>query len=246
VPAFRIVVAYDGTDFVGWQRQAAGVSVQGLIEEALQPLDGREVTVTGAGRTDAGVHAVGQVASFTLARDVDASTVARAVNARLPPEVRVVSAAPADSAFHARFDARSKTYRYRIWNADVVSPFERRYVWHLTGALDAEAMDAAARLLEGRHDFGAFQAAENDAATTIRTLYSSRVSVSSPPQIFYDVAGDGFLRHMVRTIVGTLVEIGRGRRPPAWMRDVLTSGDRTRAGQTAPAPGLFLMGVHYD
>src|SRR5262249_33194159 len=117
MPTFKIVVAYDGTDFVGWQRQAAGVSVQGLIEEALQPIEGREVPVTGAGRTDAGVHALGQVASFTLAREIDASTVARAVNARLPPEVRVVSADLAAPAFHARFDARSKTYRYRIWNA---------------------------------------------------------------------------------------------------------------------------------
>jgi tRNA pseudouridine38-40 synthase len=246
VPTFKVVLAYDGTDFVGWQRQAAGVSVQGLIEDALQPLEGRHVTVTGAGRTDAGVHALGQVASFTLSREIDAATVARAANARLPPEVRVVSAVEAEDGFHARFGARSKTYRYRIWNADFVSPFDRRYVWHLPGTLDVSAMDAAARLLDGRHDFSAFQAAENDAATTVRTLYSSRVSIASPPQVHYDVAGDGFLRYMVRTIVGSLVEIGRGRHPPEWLRDVLVSGDRTLAGQTAPAAGLFLMGVHYD
>jgi tRNA pseudouridine38-40 synthase len=243
---FKIVVAYDGTDFIGWQRQATGVSVQALIEGALEPLDGRAVTVTGAGRTDAGVHALGQVASFTLARDIDAATVGRAVNARLPPDVRIVSVEVAPSTFHARFDARSKTYRYRIWNADFVSPFERRYVWHLAGALDTDAMDRAARVLEGRHDFSAFQAAETDTVTTERTLDSSRISVSSPPEIFYDAAGDGFLRHMVRTIVGSLVDVGRGRRPPEWMRDVLASRDRTRAGQTAPAAGLVLMGVHYD
>jgi tRNA pseudouridine38-40 synthase len=245
VPTFKLTVAYDGTDFVGWQRQASGVSIQGLIEDALVPLDGRHVPVAGAGRTDAGVHAVGQVASFMLARDIDAATLARALNARLPPEVRVVSAEMVPPEFHARFDARSKTYRYRIWNADFVSPFERRYVWHLVGALDPDAMDRAARMLEGRHDFSAFQATETDTATAERTLYSSRVSVSSP-QVFYDVAGDGFLRHMVRTIVGTLVEIGRGRQAAEWMREVLSSRDRTRAGQTAPATGLVLTGVHYD
>ncbi len=243
---FKIVIAYDGTDFIGWQRQATGVSIQALIEDALEPLDGRAVTVTGAGRTDAGVHALGQVASFSLARDIDAATVGRAVNARLPPDVRIVSVDDVPSAFHARFDARSKTYRYRIWNADVVSPFDRRYVWQLVGALDTDAMDRAARVLEGRHDFSAFQAAEADTTTAARTLYSSRISVASPPQVLYDVVGDGFLRHMVRTIVGSLVEIGRRRRPPEWMHDVLTSCDRARAGQTAPAAGLVLMGVHYD
>ncbi len=246
VSTFKIVVAYDGTDFIGWQRQAAGVSVQALIEDALEPLDGRAVTVTGAGRTDAGVHALGQVASFTLERDIDPATVARALNARLPPDVRVVSAEEAAPRFHAQFNARSKSYRYRIWNADVVSPFVRRYVWHLVGALDTDAMDGAARVLEGRHDFSAFQAAETDTVTAERTLYSSRITVSSPSEIVYDVGGDGFLRHMVRTIVGSLVEIGRRRRPPEWMRDVLASRDRTRAGPTAPAAGLFLMGVDYD
>jgi tRNA pseudouridine38-40 synthase len=246
VSSFKIVVAYDGTDFVGWQRQAAGVSVQGLLEEALEPLDGRSVAVTGAGRTDAGVHALGQVASFTLTREIDAATVARALNARLPQQVRVVSAAGAAPSFHARYDARSKTYRYRIFNGDAVSPFERLYVWHLPGGLDVDAMDAAARVLEGRHDFSAFQAAENDAVTTVRTLFSSRVSAANGPEIFYDVAGDGFLRHMVRTIAGSLVEIGRGRRRPEWMREVLDSRDRREAGQTAPAAGLFLMGVHYE
>ena len=242
---FKVVIAYDGTDFVGWQRQASGVSIQALIEDALEPLEGRPVTVAGAGRTDAGVHALGQVASFTLARDVDAATIARAVNARLPHDVRIVAADAVAPSFHARFDARSKTYRYRIWNADVVSPFERRYVWHLPGALDTEGMASAARCLEGRHDFSAFQAAESDAATAERTLQSSRITVV-PPQVFYDVTGDGFLRHMVRTIAGSLVEVGRGRRAPEWMREVLQSRERASAGRTAPASGLFLMGVHYD
>jgi tRNA pseudouridine38-40 synthase len=246
MPTFKIVVAYDGTGFVGWQRQASGVTVQALIEDALQPLEDRPVTVHGAGRTDAGVHAVGQVASFTLTRDIDAGSVVRALNFRLPPDVRVLSAAEAPPAFHARFDARAKTYRYRIWTGDVVSPFERRYVWHVPGPLDVAAMASAAELFEGRHDFAAFQAAENNASSTERTLQFSRLVSAPPPQIVYEVSGDGFLRHMVRTMVGSLVEVGRGRRRPEWIRDVVGSRDRREAGPTAPAAGLFLMGVHYD
>jgi tRNA pseudouridine(38-40) synthase len=165
---FRITVAYDGTDFVGWQRQAAGVSIQGLLEDALRELDGRDVTVMGAGRTDAGVHALGQVAAFAIERPLAADAVVRALNARLPHTVRVLAAEEAPASFRARADARSKTYRYRIWNGDVVSPFERRFVWHVPGALDVDAMRAAARTLVGRHDFAALQTAGSDVRTTER------------------------------------------------------------------------------
>src|SRR5260370_26835972 len=158
MPTFRISLAYDGTGFVGWQRQRAGTSIQGLLEGALRQLDDRDVTVYGAGRTDAGVHALGQVASFMLERRLSADTVVRAMNARLPAAVRVLHAAEVEPTFHARFAARAKTYRYRIWNGDVVSPFEGAYVWHVPAPLDIDAMRTAARLLEGRHDFTAFQA----------------------------------------------------------------------------------------
>ena len=154
---FRITVAYDGTDYVGWQRQATGVSIQGLLEDALRELDGAAVAVAGAGRTDAGVHALGQVAGFALTRTIGADAVMRALNARLPDTVRVLASEEVPPDFHPRFAARSKTYRYRIWNADVMSPFERRYAWHVIGGLDVEAMNTAARALEGRHDFAAFQ-----------------------------------------------------------------------------------------
>src|SRR5262249_40941582 len=156
-------VAYDGTDYVGWQRQASGVSIQGLVEDALRELDGRQVDVMGAGRTDAGVHALGQTASFSLERAIDAATLVRALNAKLPPAVRVRTADVQPAAFNARFDARSKTYRYRIWNGEVLNPFERRYVWHLVNPLDAGAMAAAALALEGTHDFAAFQGTGSDA-----------------------------------------------------------------------------------
>lgn len=241
---FKITLAYDGTDYIGWQRQASGVSVQGLLEEALRELDGREVAVAGAGRTDAGVHALGQVASFVLERAIDAATVRRALNGHLPPDIRVWSAAEAPADFHARFDARSKSYRYRIWNGDVLSPFERRYAWHVTAALDVDAMSRAARMLEGRHDFAAFQSAGSDAADSVRTVLDARLT-KTDALITFDITGDGFLRHMVRAIVGSLVDVGRGRQAPEWMRDVLASRDRTRAARTAPAGGLFLTAVDY-
>ena len=250
MPTFKITLAYDGTDYVGWQRQANGVSIQGLIEDALRVLDGRAVRVTGAGRTDAGVHALGQVAAFTIERALSADAVLRALNAHLPDAIRVLAADEAAPAFHPRFGARTKTYRYRIWNGDVISPFERRYAWHLTDALDVDAMRAAARLVEGRHDFAAFQASGGSAKTSERDVFTSRIDVQSlipNPQslVLYEISGAGFLRHMVRNIVGSLVEVGRGRRPAGWFGDLLASRDRTAAGPTAPAVGLFLVSVEY-
>ena len=271
MPAFRVVLAYDGTDFVGWQRQAAGVSVQGLLEEALRELDERDVAVTGAGRTDAGVHALGQVAAFSIERPLTTDAVVRALNARLPDAVRVLSAEEALPSFHARFDARAKSYRYRICNADVISPFERRYAWHVPGALDGAAMRAAAQMLEGVHDFAAFQSTGSNVRTTEREIFSSRLQIadcrlqidwaiksaesaesaesaicnSQSAIIAYEITGSGFLRHMVRAIVGSIVEVGRGRHPPEWMAEVLASRDRGRAGPTAPAGGLFLVSVTY-
>ena len=266
MPRFKIVVAYDGTDYVGWQLQASGVSIQGLLEDALRALDERDVRVTGAGRTDAGVHALGQVASFTIQRALTADAVVRAVNARLPGAVRVLSAEEAAETFHARSGATTKTYRYRIWNGEVVSPFERRYAWHVAGALDVEAMRDAARLVEGRHDFAAFQAAGGAVRTTERVVFSSQID--SRPEgphdgrleglhcdwsraglqaclITYEITGTGFLRHMVRTLAGTLVEVGRGRQPAEWITTVLASRDRTTAGPTAPPEGLFLVRAEY-
>ena len=262
MPTFKLTIAYDGTGFVGWQRQASGTSIQGLLEDALSELDGRHVDVTGAGRTDAGVHALGQVASVSLERAIDRLTLMRAVNSRLPESVRIIEAADAAPGFHARFDARSKTYCYRIWNNEVMSPLERAYTWHVPSpTLDVAAMASAAALLEGRHDFAAFQAAGTDTRTTAREVFSSRVRAGSDllhspggPQplhakadslITYEIAGAGFLRHMVRTIVGTLVEVGRGRRPAAWVSEVLRSRDRAGAGPTAPAHGLLLVSLEY-
>ncbi len=246
MPHFKITIAYDGGPFVGWQRQAEGTSIQGLIEDALRELDDREVTVTGAGRTDAGVHALGQVASFSLARtDIAPDVIVRSLNAKLPQEIRIKSAEAVPASFHARFSARSKTYRYRLSNADVPSPFDRAYVWHVPGALDVDAMAAAARLVEGRHDFAAFQTVGGAGGPTERVITRSTLQAGDAGLITYDVTGEGFLRHMVRAIVGTLMEVGRGRQRPEWIRDVIASRDRAQAGRTAPAHGLFLVRVDY-
>jgi tRNA pseudouridine38-40 synthase len=247
---FKITLAYDGTAFVGWQRQAAGASIQGLLEEALARLDQAEVIVVGAGRTDACVHALGQVASFSLKRTIKGPDLVRSLNASLPDTVRVLAADLVPDTFHARYHARGKTYRYRLWNAEVLDPFERQYVWHLFSPLDRDAMAAAAALIEGRHDFAAFRAAGGTARSTDREVFSSCVIAGLPELcsslIVYEISGSGFLRHMVRNIVGTLVEIGRGRRPIEWMSEVLAGRDRKLAGPTAPARGLVLVSVKYD
>lgn len=253
MPHFKIILAYDGGAFVGWQRQASGDSIQGLLETALSVFDGRDVVVTGASRTDAGVHALGQVAGFELNREMDPGSVVRALNARLPLAVRVREAVVVPASFHARFNAIAKTYRYRIWNYEVLEPFDRHTTWHIPGpALDVAAMDAAARLFEGRHDFAAFQATGAARASTEREIFSSAVRThpdrlaEDRQAIVYEVKGEGFLRHMVRTLVGTLVDVGRGRQPVSWVQEVLDSGDRRRVGRTAPASGLFLVRVDYE
>jgi tRNA pseudouridine38-40 synthase len=254
MPTFKITLAYDGAGYVGWQRQDNGVSIQAQIEDALRALDGRDVTVTGAGRTDAGVHALGQVAAFTLARELEPEAVARALNGHLSRDIRVIAAEQAPPGFHPQFSAHRKTYRYRMWQDEVMSPFEREYAWHVPGPLDIEAMSAAARQLEGRHDFVAFQAAGSSVATTEREIFESvfrtpnlapRTPHPAPHLLCYEITGTGFLRHMVRIIVGSLVEVGRGRRPVEWISSVIAARDRALAGPTAPPQGLFLVGVDY-
>jgi tRNA pseudouridine38-40 synthase len=245
--ALKFTLQYEGTHYVGWQRQAAGVSIQQLLEDALAPIEGASVTVHGAGRTDAGVHALAQVASTTLTASIDTHTLQRALNAVLPPDVRVLSIEEPAGPFHARFDATSKTYEYRIVNAPLVSAFLHRQVWHVVYPLDVDAMRAAAEPLVGRHDFAAFQGAGSSVATTERTVmelgWQDGGGYDLP--IVMRITGDGFLRHMVRNIVGTLVEIGAGRRDPWGLLELLDSRDRTLAGPTAPAQGLFLVSVHY-
>lgn len=241
---FKFTIQYDGTSYVGWQRQASGVSIQGLIENALAPIAGAKVSVAGAGRTDAGVHALGQVASASFDTRLDEPTLQRALNAALPPDVRVSAVERAASDFHARFHARAKRYEYRIATGPFVSPFERHYVWHIPYRLDVAAMRAAARVLVGRHDFAAFQSAGSTLKSTERDLFTLDVR-QEEARVTVGATANGFLRHMVRTMVGTLVEAGSGRMTAARVAEALASRDRSRAGPTAPALGLFLVSVEY-
>jgi tRNA pseudouridine38-40 synthase len=248
---FKITLSYDGTDFSGFQRQRADVrSVQGELETALAAIEGRHVTVTGAGRTDAGVHALGQVASFRLGNPIGNADLLRALNAKLPEDVRVLLVEDAAPGFNARFDARLKVYRYRIGNASVMSPFQRRFAWHISRALDLAAMRVAAHQLLGEHDFSSFQAKGGTVQTSTRRI--TRSDWTEEPMggggrlLNYDIAGTGFLKYMVRTVVGTLIEVGDGRRTQASIQDVIQSRNRAVAGPTAPAWGLYLVRVDYD
>lgn len=240
----KITLAYDGTRLVGWQRQAEGDSVQGLLEDAVARFEGARVTVNGAGRTDAGVHALGQVASVQVTFDHDVATLTRALNAQLPDDVRVLAIEDAASDFHARFSARSKTYRYQIRHGIIADPFERAFVWHMPETLDVDAMRVAAGVLVGEHDFAAFRSVGSGTPDTVRTITRSALD-DAAGRLTYEISGDGFLRHMVRAIVGTLVEVGRGFREIDTMLSLLQGSARGDAGPTAPPQGLFLVRVDY-
>lgn len=242
----KLTVAYDGTNYVGWQRQLNGLSVQQVLEEALAPLTRQSPgpSIAGAGRTDAGVHAAGQVASVNVAFDHPAEAVWRALNVTLPADIRVLAVEDAPLGFHARFHARGKSYRYRVVTSRVLSPFDRFFAWHAPGRRDVEAMRTAALLMTGRHDFASFQGRGSSIEHTVRTI--DRLSIDEQPDgLAFDIAGDGFLRHMARTMVGTLLEVGEGLRTAASVAEMLAARDRRTAGKTVPPQGLTLMAVRY-
>ncbi|HXJ48463.1 MAG TPA: tRNA pseudouridine(38-40) synthase TruA [Candidatus Acidoferrum sp.] len=246
----RLVVEYDGTELCGWQRQANGPTVQGHLEAALGKLLAHEVTVTGASRTDAGVHARGQVASFRTERTIPLHGVRRGLNSLLPPAIAVTSASEAADDFHPRFSATGKHYRYLVFTRGDRSPLWRSRAWHHPGGLDLAAMRQAGGALIGEHDFAAFRAAGCTARTTVRHIEEIAIgeagdAASDPHLVAIDVRGNAFLRNMVRIVVGTLVEVGEGRRPVGQVAEILASRDRTQAGLTAPAHGLELVSVRY-
>lgn len=258
----RLIISYDGTDFHGWQRQPDAPTVQECLESAIERILGEKVQVYGSGRTDAGVHALNQVANFKTACKIPCENLLKALNNTLQPTVRVKDVREAPLRFHARYDVRSKTYRYRILQAPVASPFVNRFVWHYPIPLDVVRMARAAKLFEGEHDFSSFAAAEGTVgeersamtsvsrggaeATLVRTIFTSRILRRTRTcTLIYEVTGSGFLHHMVRNIVGTLVEVGRGKLEPADITRILQAHDRTLAGPTAPAQGLCLVKVDY-
>jgi tRNA pseudouridine38-40 synthase len=241
---FKLTVEYDGTDYHGWQVQPNGRTIQAVLEEAVQSMVGECVRVAAAGRTDAGVHASGQVVSFALERQWPADTLLRGLNALTPRDISIATVEVVDEDFDPRRAARSRVYAYRIWNGRVPSPFWRRYAWHVARPLAVDRMRAAAACLIGEHDFSAFRAAGCDAAHPVRCVLRSELE-RADSLIIYTVEATGFLRHMVRNIVGTLVEIGAVERPADAMQPLLAARDRTRAGPTAPAHGLCLTHVRY-
>jgi tRNA pseudouridine38-40 synthase len=240
-----MVVEYDGTDYRGWQIQPGDRTIQGELESALETVLRRRTRVEGAGRTDAGVHALGQVAAFAAADGVDLRTLERRLNGILAPAIAVHGLRTVPDTFDPRRDARARTYLYRIWAAPWASPFARRFAWHVYDALDVGSMAEAAAALEGEHDFSAFQAAGCDADNPVRRVLESAVERRGS-EIVLRIAATAFLRHMVRAIAGTLVEIGRGRRRGADLSALLAGRDRTQAGPTAPPQGLVLARVDYD
>jgi tRNA pseudouridine38-40 synthase len=242
---FRLTLEYDGTDFDGWQVQAGRRTVQGELETALERVTGGICDALGAGRTDAGVHAEGQVASVRTSTRLGPDELRRALNGVLPQDVAVVAAESVPEDFHARRDASGKLYRYAVWNGPSRSPLRRRSHWAIRDPLDLAAMRRAALGLVGTHDFAAFRGSGSAVKTTVRTLTRLDVRGEAGGEVLFEVEGTGFLRHMVRAIVGTLVEVGRGRRPAGDVGAVLASGARARAGATAPAQGLRLVRVDY-
>jgi tRNA pseudouridine38-40 synthase len=250
VRRIKILVSYDGTDYHGWQVQPGLPTIQGALEAVISGIEGRAVQVAGSGRTDAGVHALGQVAAFSIENPIPVDNLRRAVNRLLPRDIRVLHVEEAAPDFHPRFQAKQKTYEYRIFRGEICSPFERRHVCHHPYPLAVEEMMGLAPLLEGEHDFTAFAAAdERDelGLSKVRTIYCSRLEMAGErlDRLIFRVTGSGFLKHMVRNIVGVLLEAGKGNVDRAGLLARLEPGCTIPPGPTAPARGLFLMSVEY-
>jgi tRNA pseudouridine38-40 synthase len=242
---FKLIIEYDGTDFCGWQRQKTDPSIQGAIEKALQRMTRTAVTLHGSGRTDAGVHALGQCAHFNCPTRLSAAELQKGLNGLLPDAIAIRACAEAAPDFHARYDVRHKTYHYRILNRPVRAAVNGRYAWHIKRPLDLAAMEAASACLVGRQDFKAFENAGSPRAHTVRHVMAARWERTGEDQLVFEIRADGFLRFMVRNIVGTLVEVGLGKIEAPAVEKILQSGDRRRAGATAPPQGLFLVRVTY-
>ncbi len=262
---WKLTLSYDGTDFRGWQVQPGEVSVQGEIQAALGRITGESPLPQGSGRTDAGVHALGQVASFQLAAPIPAENLQRALNRTLPPSIRILEARTAPETFHARHSSVAKTYEYRIYRGEICPPFLARYVYACRWSMDMELLQRSARLFEGEHDFLSFAATDPDLTTriassshdlaeeinapTVRTIYSSgweEQKTEAGELLVYRVRGNGFLHHMVRNLVGTMLDVGRGHLRCEETAGILAARNRSAAGPTAPARGLFLISVEYD
>lgn len=246
----KLILSYDGSEFSGWQVQPDAPTIQGTLSTAIRRLTGEKVLPHGSGRTDAGVHALAQVATFSTQSPIPAENLVKALNDILPAPIRVLEATEVPAEFHARKSAQAKTYRYRIYRAPICPPFLARYVWHFPYPLDEDAMACAAKLIIGEHDFTSFAAVdperglENEEVSNVRTIFWSRWE-RQEEELIYTVRGSGFLHHMVRNLVGTFIRVGKGNLKPEEIRQILEARDRSAAGATAPASGLCLVSVEY-
>ena len=241
----KLTIEYEGTAYLGWQRQPQGMTIQEALAESLRQITGETTQVTGASRTDAGVHARGQVANFRTDSAIPAERFQSALNALLPLDIAIVAAEEVPEDFHARFSARSKLYHYTIWNQRVRPVLDRRFCWHMRWPVEMASLREASACLIGEHDFAAFQSANAQSETTVRIIERADWEMNAP-RLTFAVEANGFLYNMVRALVGTLLDVGRGKMTPAEFRRVLESGQRSQAGRTAPARGLCLMRIRYD
>jgi tRNA pseudouridine38-40 synthase len=251
----KLIIQYDGTDYSGWQVQVKDVTVQGLLEKALSEITGGHTRITGAGRTDAGVHALEQTAAFSTASDLEPGVFQRALNAHLPDDIRVIDSEEVPENFHPRYSARNKTYSYLISHHGSYSVFLKRYSWQMSYTLNCDAMKEGAGYLIGKRDFSSFRASGCSSKHPVRDIHELQIQRLDAvdfmgfhfnvPLINISIKANAFLRHMVRNIVGTLVEVGMGKITPAKMKEILEANDRRLAGKTAPARGLFLEKISY-
>lgn len=242
---FKLVIEYDGTGYSGWQRQKSDRTVQGEIESALMTMTQQKITLIGSGRTDTGVHALAQTANFKCDTSLTSEAFQKGLNSLLPKDIVIKSCAPAPAEFHARFDAKSKAYRYHILNHHLHMAIGRQYVWQIRRPLDTHAMAKASQYFVGTHDFKAFEGSGSPRAHTVRHVTMAQLSVEHGGKITFDIEANGFLRFMVRNIVGTMVDVGLGKLSFQDIPDIFLSRDRGRASATAPAHGLFLISVTY-
>jgi tRNA pseudouridine38-40 synthase len=242
----RMVLRYDGTRFHGWQSQAEDCTIQDIIEEKIRLMTGEPVRLLGAGRTDAGVHALHQVCHFYTQSRLDPETLRKGLNSLLPPDIFISRAEYVPPDFHSRYSATSKVYEYRILNRPEPDPFTRFYTWHISSPLDLPEMKKCLPLLSGEHDFSSFMSSGSSVRTPVRRMMKAEIHSCAEGLLFFEFQADGFLRHMVRNIVGTVVEVGKGRWDSGKFLEIFQARDRRLAGAKAPAQGLFLKMVYYD
>lgn len=240
----KLIIEYDGKKFGGWQKQPQKLNIQGEIEKAIEEITGEKVDLFASGRTDAGVHSLGQTANFKTESKIDIEKMAFAINSKLKQSIRIIKAEEVDATFHSRYSCKGKKYRYIINNSKYGSAIYRNLEYHMPIKLDVENMKKAIKYFEGEHDFKGFKASGTSSKSSVRTIYSAKIELKEE-RIIIELEGNGFLYNMVRIIAGTIVDVGLGKIKPDEIPEIISSKDRTKAGKTLPPQGLYLVNVYY-